>query len=128
MPSTIHEPRLVIDDNFWIEVGNPRGVECPPSGRIVAVEYNNGDSIRVEFFQIVDSEALSRRYRYTDLARSLLDTEAEGYLVTAVEVRMKVVSPSGQPIIDFGADAMRVGGNTFTGTVMTGGRIGLSIS
>lgn len=51
MPSTIPEPRLYIEDNFWIEAGNPTNIECPPSGRTVAVEYANGDLIRVGFLK-----------------------------------------------------------------------------
>jgi hypothetical protein len=127
MPSTVSEPRLRIEDNFWIEVGEPKSVECPPSGRIVAVEYPHGDSIRVEFFEIADGEALSRRYRYSDGVREFLDEESDGYPVTAVEIRMRILNSDQQPVIDFSADATRVGGMTMVGALFVRGQVGLHL-
>jgi hypothetical protein len=128
MPSTLPEPRLCIQDNFWMEAGTPTKVECPPSGRTVGVEYANGDLIRVEFFEITDGAALSRRYPYGDGPRQFLeDEEPDGFPVTAVEIRMRIHAPDETPIIDLDANVTRVGGMTMVGGLFVRNHVGLSL-
>jgi hypothetical protein len=128
MPSTVPEPRLIVDDNFWIETGNPSSVECPPHGRLVAVQYPNGDAIRIEFIEIRDGDALARRYEHSDAARSFLEAEeGDAFPIAAVEVQMKIHSPTGGPAIDFDARATRFGGVLMVGCLSVRNRVGLQI-
>jgi hypothetical protein len=126
MPSTVPEPRLRIDDNFWIEVGEPEIVESPPSGRIIAVRYANGDTIRVEFFEISNGEALLRRYPSADTTRAFLEEES-GFPVTAVEILMRIVAPDGQPVIDLDAHETRLGGMRMIGSLFVRNQVGVQI-
>jgi len=124
MPSTIPEPRLRIEDNFWIQIGDPVNLECPPSGRLVSVDYRNGDLVRVEFFEVEDGEALSKRSAYADNPRRLLeDEEPDGFPVTVVEIRMRVMAP----VLDFDAQETRIGGLTMKGTLIARGNVGFSL-
>lgn len=126
MPAAVPEPRLMIDDNFWIEMGDPATLECPPSGRIVSIAYNNGDRIRVEFLEIDDGESFSKRYPWST-ARGSLETHADGFPVTAVEVHMRVHGPDGHPGIDFDPRETRIGGITVRDAFMTGGAVAYRI-
>jgi hypothetical protein len=35
MLTTTKEPRLLLEDNFWVMKGNPTDFECPPSGKLI---------------------------------------------------------------------------------------------
>jgi hypothetical protein len=129
MPSTIDEPRLYVDDNFWVETGTPSSVECPPNGRLVSVRYSNDDAIRLEFFEIADGDALARRYAHSHAARSFLDNdEGEGFPIVAVEVRMRIHAPTGEPVIDFDAQHTRIGAMQMTGCIAVRCAIGLQLA
>jgi hypothetical protein len=131
MPSTVEEPRLRIDDNFWIEVGNPKTVECPPSGKLVSLTYPNGDAIRVEFFEVDDGERLSNRYRHAGSARQGLAAQGGAvYPLTVVEIRMCVLAPDGRPWLDFNAQETRVdgvGGLTMSGIFSASKHVALQL-
>jgi hypothetical protein len=128
MPSTVAEPRLRVDDNFWIESGHASQIESPPSGRLLSVGYPNGDAIRIEFFEVVDGAALTRRYQHAGLVRGFLENdEPEGYPITAVEVRMRVLSPTGNPVFDFDSNEMRVGGMQMVGCLSVRCGVGLQL-
>lgn len=128
MPATIRESRLYVEDNFWIETGSPSGVECPPNGRLVAVRYPNGDAIRIEFFEIASGAALTRRYEHSDALRTLLEAEEqEPFPIVAVEVRMRLQSPTGGTVIDFDAQASSIGGIQMIGCVAMRNAVGLQI-
>ncbi len=62
MLTTAREPRLVVEDNDWVSLGTPADLECPPSGRLISVRYDNGDSLRVEFSEAEDCHSLSQEY------------------------------------------------------------------
>jgi hypothetical protein len=129
MPSAVVEPRLHIDDNFWMEAGEPASVECPPQGRKVSIAYPNGDSIRVEFFEIEDGAALSKRYTYADQARHFLENEEpEGFPVTAVEIQMRLIDRTGDPVIDFDAQETRIGGWTIRDSLSVRSHVGVSLN
>jgi hypothetical protein len=128
MPSAIPEPRLRIEENFWLQLGVPAQVVCPPSGRILEVRYRNGDAIRIEFFEVESGEALSKRYTHSDGVRNLLETEEEnGLPVTAVEIRLTIIGPDGKPALDFDAQKMRIGGTTMHGAPFVRSGVGIRL-
>lgn len=43
------EPRVRMNDNFWTRIGSPIDVVCPPSGRLLQIEYANGDLLKIEY-------------------------------------------------------------------------------
>lgn len=118
MPSVVPEPRLQLDENYWLLRGDPIDFVCPPSGRIVSARYENGDSLKVEFIDLKDEEAASRRYPDAGL-----DDRGLAFPMTAVEVTLRV----GDTRIDFGPRETRVGGLMMRNCFMARGRVGLSI-
>src|SRR5205823_1272785 len=55
------EPRLRVEDNYWITRGNPDDFECPPSGKRIRARYSTGDDITIEFLELnTVSDAQSR--------------------------------------------------------------------
>ncbi len=62
MPTITGRPRARIDQNFWSVAPAVREVMCPPNGRLIEVNYGNGNKFRVEFFNVSTSDALHDRY------------------------------------------------------------------
>lgn len=99
--TTTPEPRLVMEENYWLVHGNQEDLDCPPSGRLVHARYPNGDEIKIEFFEIEDQERL--RDRYPDAHPQVYEIEMP---ITAVEVMYRVANTS----IDFGSTYTQLGG------------------
>lgn len=79
------QPRMRIEDNFWIERGDPEDIECPPSGKLIHVMYENEDKLRIEFSELKSADAL--RARYPD---ACVDCWQVSFPMTAMELQMKV--------------------------------------
>jgi hypothetical protein len=62
MLTTSAEPRLILDDNFWITKENMTDFECPPSGKLINALYSNGDMVRIEYLELRSVEDVVRRY------------------------------------------------------------------
>jgi hypothetical protein len=86
MLTTSGEPRMVIKDNFWLTLGNPTDLKCPPSGKLLSVSYPNGDSLKVEFFDIQNQSDLTKRY-----PRTAPQQWGIPFPVTGVEIHNNVV-------------------------------------
>ena len=99
MLSTSREPRLHIEENFWLLSGEPEDLICPPSGRILRCSYPNGDALGVEFFTLGSEAAIETRYAGATPRKWNL-----AFPLTAVEVTMKV----GETEIDFNARETRL--------------------
>jgi hypothetical protein len=110
------QPRMVMQESFWLSEGNPDDLECPPSGRLVSVEYSGGDYLRVEFFELPDADALGKRYPEAHWSLALP--------MTAVEVQMRV----GGTELEFGPRETRLpGSNIIRGCLMTDCGAGIAI-
>jgi hypothetical protein len=105
MLSASRDPRMAIQENFWIVRGNPLDVECPPHGRLVSAEYTNGDRLRVEFIPDLDASALASRYPGAGLDRARANLPDR---VTAVEIQMRV----GGTEMEFGPRETRLPGGS----------------
>jgi hypothetical protein len=55
-----------MEDNFWIETGDPVDLECPPSGTAVRARYANGDRVSVRFREIASRDEFVARYPQDD--------------------------------------------------------------
>lgn len=62
MPTLTNRPRASIEENVWTVLPAVNEVICPPNGRIVEVDYGNGDRFRAEFLTIESADQLDQRY------------------------------------------------------------------
>jgi hypothetical protein len=120
MLSGSHEPRVSIQDNFWMPRGDPDEVESPPNGRRLRVSYKNGDSLSVEFFDLASAEDLFTRYP-TAHEGARFDVQ---FPVTAVEVSFSV----GGTNISFTPSQTTVPGFTLAGGFITNCAGGINLS
>ncbi len=118
MLTIAREPRLQVTENFWISRGNPQDVECPPSGKALAVKYANGDKIRIEFVSDLDMSGLAQRYPEADMSRWELPSP-----ITVVEIEMFVAGTD----IKFGPRSTQIGGVNMTNCFMRGVGCGMFI-
>jgi hypothetical protein len=113
------EPRLRIEDNFWLSKGRPTDLDCPPSGRILHAKYANDDTLRVEFLEVCSLDELQAIYH---------DVRAGGWPLqfptTVVEIHEKV----GQTAVEFGPRWTKVGGLLMRNSFFSGNRVGFSLS
>jgi len=107
MWTTTDQPRMVMQESFWLSEGNPNDLECPPSGRLVSVEYPGGDYLRVEFFELLDADAFGKRYSEAHWSLPLP--------LTAVEIQMHV----GGTGVEFGPRETSLGGAIIRGSLMS---------
>jgi hypothetical protein len=80
------EPRLRLEDNFWILPPGALDLECPPSGRLIEARYANGDRLRVEFFEISAADAFLEIYPTVSRDRA----DSLSFPITAVEIHLSV--------------------------------------
>ena len=105
MLSTSRDPRMTIQESFWVVRGNPVDLECPPNGRLVTADYANGDKLRVEFIPDLTPSALASRY--PDAGVDRWDRTQLPQRIAAVEIQMRV----GGTEIEFGPRETRLQGN-----------------
>jgi hypothetical protein len=118
MVSASCEPRLCLDKNDWIILGDPSDFESPPSGRLIAAKYTNGDELRVEFFELLTVVDAIKRYTAVG-PDSWADIK---FPITAVEIQNLV----GVSNIGFGPFCTKLGGVAMTGNFMSHCSVGLS--
>jgi hypothetical protein len=102
MLSTSREPRMVVEDNFWLNRGTPSDLESPPNGRLLHVKYANGDLLKTEFFELRSVAAAGERYPE---ARPV--GWGVPFPITAVEIHKKV----GGTELEFGPRHTTLPGN-----------------
>jgi hypothetical protein len=113
------EPRMRIEENFWLSSGEADDIECPPHGRSLAATYANGDALRVEFIPDLNADGLRARYADVDIGTwPMLPSP-----VTVVEIEMKVARTE----IQFGARSTRIGGTMMTNCFVANCGVGLNI-
>jgi hypothetical protein len=118
MLTTSGEPRTVIEDNYWLNRGNPDDLECPPSGKLLRVSYSNGDMVRVEFRELTSVEEAAERY-----PDAYPDGWGIDFPITAVEVHLSV----GGTDISFGPRETSLGGLIVRNCFMSRCGAGISI-
>jgi hypothetical protein len=110
MLTTAQEPRATMQDNFWIALGAPTDLDCPPSGKRLKVTYDNGDRLGIEFFALGSADEVHERYRDAQATRWGIS-----FPITAVEVQMKV----GGTDVEFGPRSTKLGGVQMTNCFMS---------
>jgi hypothetical protein len=113
------EPRMQIQDNFWLSRGNPDDLESPPSGKLLSARYSNGDALKIEFFELESAAAARTRYAEAQLERWPIP-----FPITAVEVCNRV----GGTDIEFGPRETRLpGGRGMRNCLSIWCRVGLAL-
>lgn len=132
MLSTSKEPRLVMEDNGWVEKGEPKEFECPPSGKLIHAKYANGDEIKVEFKELESEVAAQKRYPKADVSQwkipeRYLNKQIEfkqiEFPTTAVEIKNIVAGSN----ISFTPTKTTIGGAMFQNCFFPYNRCAFSI-
>jgi hypothetical protein len=110
------EPRAVMQDNFWVALGCPVDLECPPSGKRLKVVYDNGDRLGIEFFPLDSADEVDVRYPEAHATSWPIS-----FPITAVEVQMKV----GGSDLEFGPRSTKFGRMQMTNCFSSHCRVGL---
>ena len=119
MLTTSREPRVVIEDNFWLEKGSPEDLESPPSGKLLKVKYFNDDAISIEFFELESETSVRERYPETNP-----ESWQIVFPITIVEIYEKI----GGTEFEFGPRETTLPGyNTIRNCFFKNGRVGLLI-
>lgn len=84
MLSVSGEPRVVIEDNTWEQIGSPVDLRSPPLGRELEVIYDNGDRICLRFSVVGSEVEAFERFK----VRGLLVPGRVRYPVTVLELEM----------------------------------------
>lgn len=112
------EPRMRLENNFWISEGDPMDLVCPPSGKLLEASYVNGDMLRVEFMVVESAEKLKERYPHANPGSWNIP-----FPITAVEVSERV----GGTQINFGPEVTQLYGQRRWSNFIQGLRVGLRI-
>lgn len=119
MLSTSSEPRVHIEDNFWLSQGRPEDLESPPSGKLLRVKYSNGDELKIEFIEFNSFESIKKRYPDVDTE----DWDIP-YPITAIEIFEKV----GGTNFEFGPRETAIDGMFLKNNFTRNCGVGLSIN
>lgn len=118
MLTTSKEPRTHIQDNFWLARGDPVDLESPPSGKLLNVSYQNGDALKIEFFELCSVSDLKTRYSEVQDVPSDI-----AFPNTAVEVHVNVAGAH----IEFGPRETKLHGIHLRNCFSIRGRVGLAL-
>lgn len=118
MLTASQEARVVIEDNFWLEIGNPEDLECPPSGKLLKVKYSNGDEIKIEFFELKSEQETKKRYP---------DIYPENWEITFPITAVEVFEKVGGTDFEFGPRETKLSGINMKNCFFKDCRVGLAI-
>lgn len=62
MLSVLPEERVVIKDNSWENVGEPKDLRCPPQGKELEIKYGGGDYLYLRFIEVDSVDAAKKLY------------------------------------------------------------------
>lgn len=119
MATTSRAPRIAMEANFWLAHGSPTDLECPPSGRLLYATYDNGDELRIEFFDVPDVARLAQRYPGVRA-----DEWPLSYPISAAEIQMTIAGTG----IRFGPRHTEISTNMMTNCFSGNAPVGLSIN
>ncbi len=54
--------RAQMSNNIWQVIDEPIDIKCPPSGKLIHVKYENGNSLKIEFQNIDSASKLQNKY------------------------------------------------------------------
>ncbi|MGL0953164.1 HNH endonuclease signature motif containing protein [Vibrio vulnificus] len=110
------EERLIIDENYWENIGSPVDLRSPPQGKELEVRYNNGDYLYLRFSEIENEVELQSRF-------GISYSSDIKFPITVVEINFAI----GETNIDFSSSGTRVMGSSITSSVMAYCGVGFCI-
>ncbi|WP_128277282.1 hypothetical protein [Janibacter hoylei] len=120
MPSMHGEPRAWMEDNVWTVDPGAAHIECPPRGRYLRVDFENGDGFYISFREARTAEA----FREMLPGREAIAEKVNFPVVVAL-----IYERSRNGLIEFGSREISFGvGNAIRGGSITGGNVGISLS
>lgn len=118
MLSASGKPRAYIRDNEWFNIGEEEDIECPPSAKRLHIKYPNGDSLKLEYFELKDIEQANLKY-----SGGLMGFRHVEFPVTVLEISLDVGLSNFQII-----PSKDLFGKNMSGNFMINCSVGLSIS
>lgn len=112
--------RALIEDNVWMNIGEPTDLHSPPQGKELRIDYDNGDHLFVKFLVVDTAQEAYERYQTAAL---LQDNEIK-FPLTVVEVNYKV----GGSDIELRSPGTNIRTNTFKGGFISHGGVGMAIN
>jgi hypothetical protein len=112
------EPRLTLERNDWTLLGPVVDFLSPPHGHSIESRYANGDSLKVNFFDVPSAAALIERHPGTERFVTKLT-----FPMSTVEVHMNV----GGTTLSFGPTWSKVGGLRMSGNFSNRSKVGLAL-
>lgn len=119
MVSVRPEERAIIDDNVWMNIGNPEDVNSPPQGKELRIKYENGDDLFVKFLVMDTARQAYEKYE----SEILLRNHSLKFPLTVVEVNYKV----GGTNIEFKSSGTNIASNSITGNFTSHCGVGVKI-
>ena len=119
MPTLTEAPRASIEDSVWVVP--PDGVSdlvCPPSGRLLKVDYANGDRFQVEFRTVQSRAELDARVPQVDFRDFRFN-----YPLTTVRIWERAAGS----FLRLGPTETQIGRNPFRGGFTSRCGIGLAL-
>lgn len=125
MPSLLREERLRVEDNFWRGIGNPQTFECPPSGKLVKVKYDNDDSLQVRFFELDSPESVLRlpSMRTDEMGQINVSAWQIDFPITGVEVNLHAARTG----LSFSPTHTIIATNTLRGNFFSHVQVGIQV-
>jgi hypothetical protein len=109
-----------IEDNAWMVRGDPSEVQCPPSGKRLLVRYPNGHEFGVQFFEIMNSAGIKKKYENA----KLVDWSIIQFPTTIVEINFRISSAG----LVFGPQSMNLRGANWVGGFFDHVNIAISLN
>lgn len=114
MPSLADRPTARIENNVWTVAPNVNELICPPGGRLIDVDYGNGDKFRAAFFLASSADKLKMRY-----PESVKWSSHLSFPLTIVELWETAHGTA----ISFGPKETRLPGSSLSGNFVVGAEV-----
>jgi hypothetical protein len=81
------ERRAKIRNNDWYSTSFEEDIECPPSGKSLSLQYQYGDSLKIEFLELHSIEQVKKRFTASTPEKWPIELP-----ITAVEIALRIAS------------------------------------
>lgn len=112
--------RAVIEDNIWMNIGEPKDLHSPPQGKEVRIDYDNGDHLFVKFLVVDNPQEAYERYDN----ETLLQSNGITFPLTVVEVNYKI----GGTGVELRSSGTSIRTNSFKGCFISRCGVGMAIN
>jgi hypothetical protein len=116
LPAADGNPRAWMEDNVWIVPPGAANIECPPRGRYLAVQFENGDRFRIQYTEVANIEEYAAKFpKHDSLAELMI------FPLSVAEFWETSVGAG----IELGRGATRIGSNVIRDNTIAHSRVGI---